>query len=209
MKRRVRFDFACNNPDNGLFAGKVNSIHYALTPSEYIEIDCRTWDGYAFTVGDDWIRLHRRKFKVVGGKDWIGNWCWNAYAMERTEAKRFLAMLKSSGNWHCVQGPTRWHDWFNGRESSDGGGSDAPRTGDGPATASLHPLFGEIADGMTPAGHEATRHHPGPCVAGDRVRKDAGEAPGPSEANPNIEIISQRSMQIGGVKITTTFGRLK
>ena len=118
MKRLVRIDFACNDPDNGLFAGKVMQINYALSPGEYVEIEADNWEGYAFGQGDDWIRLHRRKFKVTGGKDWVGNWCWNAYFMKRPEAKRFLLMLKSSGRWRCTQGQTRWFDWFNGEKTS-------------------------------------------------------------------------------------------
>jgi hypothetical protein len=68
---------------------------------------------YAFIEGCGFIRLHRRKFKIAGSKDWVGNWCWNSYTMERTEAKRFILMLRASAHWRCTCGPTRWYDWFN------------------------------------------------------------------------------------------------
>jgi len=131
MKSKVRFDFACNDPDNGLFAHRVHAIHYCLAPNEYCEIEADTRDGYVFNLTDDGIRLHRRVFKVVGGKDWIGNWCWNAYVLQRPEAKRLISVLKSSGRWRCTQSPTRWFDWFNGPEPSHHDGqtpNDAPAT---------------------------------------------------------------------------------
>lgn len=115
MKKSAWFDIACNDPDNGLFAGRTNMIQYRWG-NEYIELESRNWEGFTFSEGDGWIRLHRRKFAVVETKGWVGNWCWDAYRMRRGEAKRFLGMLKSSGNWSCTQGPSRWFDWFNGPE---------------------------------------------------------------------------------------------
>ena len=88
-------------------------IHYRWG-NEYIELEADTWDGFAFADGGDWLRLHRRKFNVIGGKYGVGNWCWNGFKMERAEAKRFLGMLRASGRWSCVQGPSRWYLWFNG-----------------------------------------------------------------------------------------------
>ncbi len=109
MKSRVAIDIACNDPDNGLFADRAGMIQI-----DDIELKSDNWvDGYRFTEFDDAIRLHRRKFKIVGSKDWVGNWCWNRYWMERIEAKRFIAMLRDSGRWRCTQGPCRWYDWFN------------------------------------------------------------------------------------------------
>lgn len=120
MKQTATFDIACNNPDNGIFAGKAHMITYRLWDGGYCELECDSWlDGYAFTETDDGIRLHRRKFKIVGSKEWVGNWCWNSYRMERNEAKRFLGMLRSSGRWHCTHGPCAWYDWFNKTEEEE------------------------------------------------------------------------------------------
>jgi len=115
MKRSAWIDIACNDPDNGLFAGRANMIHYRCG-DEYIELEARCWEGFAFTEGETWFRIHRRKFNFVGVKGWVGNWCWNGYRLRRSEAKRFLGVLRSSGEWHCVQGPSRWFEWFNGPE---------------------------------------------------------------------------------------------
>lgn len=109
MKSRVAIDVACNDPDNGLFADRAGMITI-----DDIELESDNWlDGYRFTEIDGAIRLHRRVFKIVASKDWIGNWCWNRYWMERAEAKRFLHMLRDSGHWRCTTGPSRWYEWFN------------------------------------------------------------------------------------------------
>lgn len=115
MKSTAWFDIACNDPDNGSFAGKTNAIQYRVG-NDLIELEADTWDGYKFTDASGWIRIHRRKFEIIGGKDWVGNWCWNGFKMERSEAKRFLGALKTSGCWRCTHGPSRWFDWFNGPE---------------------------------------------------------------------------------------------
>lgn len=113
MKKAAWFDIACNDPDNGVFAGIANMIQYRCG-DEYIELESRNWEGFTFSRGDGWIRIHRRRFAVIQSKGWVGNWCWDGFQMRRTEAKRFLSTLKSSGDWHCVQGPSRWFEWFNG-----------------------------------------------------------------------------------------------
>jgi len=110
MKARVAIDIACNNPDNGLFDHRA----CMMTIGGDIEIESDNWiNGYRFTDLGNAIRLHRRIFKVVASKDWIGNWCWNRYWLERREAKRFVLMLRDSGHWRCTHGPSRWYDWFN------------------------------------------------------------------------------------------------
>lgn len=112
MREVAHIDFACNDPDNGLFAGKAMMATYGD-----IELEAPRWHGYAFTAGEGFIRIHRRNFKVVGAKDWFGNWCWNRYAMPRAEAKRLLATLRKNG-WRCTCGPSRFYDWFNREQSS-------------------------------------------------------------------------------------------
>jgi hypothetical protein len=107
VKDRVYIDVACNDPDNGLFAGQAMFIQIGD-----IELDGERWPGFAFTEGDGWIRLHRRKFRIVGSKDWVGNWCWNRYALDRAEAKRLIATLRTN-RWRCTCGPSRWCEWFN------------------------------------------------------------------------------------------------
>ena len=108
MKARVAIDILCND-DNGLFDHRAGMVTIGD-----IEIESVNWlDGYRFSELDGAIRLHRRIFKIVASKEWIGNWCWNRYWLERSEAKRFILMLRDSGHWQCTHGPSRWYDWFN------------------------------------------------------------------------------------------------
>lgn len=117
MKSRLAIDIACNDPDNGLFAGRAGII---MIGDDYIELESdncheRSYNGgYRFTeLPDGSIRLHRRRFEVVSSKELFGNWCWNRYWLDRTEAKRFILTLRESGRWRCTCGPMPWYAWFN------------------------------------------------------------------------------------------------
>mgnify|MGYP001565984864 FL=1 len=112
MKCIAAIDFACNDPDNGLFAGRANSAQYGD-----IEIEAPCWDGYAFSLVDigpdaEAIRIHRRKFPIDGPKEWLGNWCWNRYFLLRDDMKRLLLHLRRNG-WRVTCGPSRFYDWWN------------------------------------------------------------------------------------------------
>lgn len=109
MKNLVAIDVACNDPDNGMFAGRTMMIQIGE-----MEIEADDWNGYAFTVLEDGrFRLHRRLFPYVDRKFWLGNWCWDRFWMRRAVAKQFLGMVRGSGHWRCTQAPCRLYDWFN------------------------------------------------------------------------------------------------
>ncbi len=102
------FDFACNDPDNGDFAGRA-----ALVTYRDLELEAPNFDvGYRFADSSKTIRIHRRTFSITGRRDWIGNWCWNRYYLPRFEAKRLLLTLRSQG-WRSVGGPVRLCDWWD------------------------------------------------------------------------------------------------
>lgn len=129
MTRTIRIDIACNDPDNGSFAGKTNMIQYRFD-GDYIELEADNWGGYAFTDSGSWIRLHRRKFEVIGSKEWFGNWCWNAYGFKRSVGVRLIMMLRASGRWRCTHGPSRWYDWFNAPHETESAGATVALFGD-------------------------------------------------------------------------------
>ena len=99
--------FACNDPDNGGFAGRTMMASYGD-----VEIEAPRWEGFRFTELSGAIRIHRRVFGIEGSKDWVGNWCWNAYRLNRAEMKRLLFTLRANG-WRCTCGPSRFFDWWN------------------------------------------------------------------------------------------------
>jgi len=114
---------ACNNPDNGLFVGRFDHVHYG--DDQDMEIACRFWGSRAGMrmrfLEDGRVRLGRRVFEYQRHKEWYGNWCWDAFWMERAEARRFLRYLREDGRWHCEGGPTRLYYWFNKPVSPENG----------------------------------------------------------------------------------------
>lgn len=109
MSRVYHVDFACNDPDNGSFAGKVAMAQWG-------ECELEAPSDFTFTDGGSFIRIHRRKFPTLGSKSWVGNWCWDRFALSRTEWKRLMRVMKANG-WRCTCGPTAAYRWFNGVES--------------------------------------------------------------------------------------------
>jgi hypothetical protein len=108
----VTIDFACNDPDNGDFAGRagVASITWL---GVLCELEHPSWpDGIKFTELPGAIRIHRKLFKTIGSKDWVGNWCWNSYRLSRREYRRLIRTLAANG-WRCTSGLTRWTDAFD------------------------------------------------------------------------------------------------
>lgn len=103
--RTVAIDFACNDPDNGLFMARVGTA----------EIDGNEIERPAevtFRETQKGFRIHRKQFEVDSRTEWLGNWCWNRYLMSVREANRLAAHLSANG-WRCTTGEVRFKDWFN------------------------------------------------------------------------------------------------
>ena len=107
MARIVEVDFACNDPDNGLFAGKVWQVTINGNT-----VESPNGQEYAFTEMDGAIRIHRRKFAFSASKEWVGNWCWNRYWMSVAEANRLTRHLRDNG-WRCTEGEHRFYSYMN------------------------------------------------------------------------------------------------
>jgi len=111
---------ACNNPDNGHFRGRCDSIHYGN--SQDLELQHGDWYRGVNVryLGGGKIRICRRVFRFEREKEWYGNWCWNALWMKQDEARRLLRYLRESGRWHCEGGAARLYTWFNTRAPREG-----------------------------------------------------------------------------------------
>ena len=110
--RLVHVHFACNNGDNGDFAGKVESISINM---RYWPVDLeRTHIGdVKFSQGKDHtIRIHRHTFKYRSMAYWVGNWCWNGYAFPYREYRRLIRVLAANG-WVCTGGPVIWGEVYD------------------------------------------------------------------------------------------------
>lgn len=113
MKDIAAIDFACNDPDNGLFAGRA-----AMATFGDAEIEAPNFDtGYRFTELPSGLRIHRKSFHVIDSKEWFGNWCWNRYLLPRVEMKRLLLTLRDH-DWRVTCGPSRFYHWWNRGELS-------------------------------------------------------------------------------------------
>lgn len=108
MGERARIDFACNDPDNGNFAGRVCMIHL---PNGALELTANAWGitsfrgcpkfGYALNAD---IRLSGRQWPTTDRKCWYGNWCWDAHWFEAAVAHEFLEWVRHRGMFHCEGG---------------------------------------------------------------------------------------------------------
>jgi hypothetical protein len=87
--------FACNHGDNGLWRGTVEamSIH---AKEESLDLECSNGTPPRLTVGRDWLRFLRRRVPVLGGVEWYGNWCWNAYRVSIPDAATLLCAAVQS-----------------------------------------------------------------------------------------------------------------
>lgn len=105
MVKPVRIDFACNDPDTGLFTGRVEAIHL---PDGMLELE--SW-GRPRTLAEleGAIRLSGKVWQVLGSRYGVGNWCWNGYWMEPHTAARFLAWLHGRQLFDCTSG---WEPLF-------------------------------------------------------------------------------------------------
>lgn len=105
----VRLDFACNDPDNGLFDGRCAGIQL---PDLDLELSANDMRGPSFRVFDGSIKISRRIFAFERSKEWYGNWCWNAYWFGLEIAVNLLAYIHSTGAFSADQGEERlYHIW--------------------------------------------------------------------------------------------------
>jgi hypothetical protein len=112
-------EVACNDPDNGIFAGRAFGLQ--IGEAEFESTDWR--NGHAFAELDGAVRLSGKIWKICGSKEWFGNWCWNRYELyDRQKTTRwylvdFVTWLRSRRIFNCTTAPSEFFDWFNGDKS--------------------------------------------------------------------------------------------
>jgi hypothetical protein len=100
----VMIDIACNDPDNGSFAGRGVQIKCGV---DFIELEALRDPAPRFVELDGHIRLAGKKWPILGSKDWVGNWCWNGYWMKIDMAVDFFIWLHGRGLYDLTTGETR------------------------------------------------------------------------------------------------------
>ena len=108
----ITVSFACNNPDNGLFLGKVTAVeihgadcsielegkHFPDPSNSFAEI--ARPEGAADRC-DRGFKIGRHEFGCYGWKNWYGNWCWDATRMTGVDVLILLRTLRDLG-YRCV-----------------------------------------------------------------------------------------------------------
>jgi hypothetical protein len=107
VKKYATIHFACNDHRDGSFGGKVAAAAFRDN-----DLESPGMSEVKFTAGEDFIRIHRRSFKIIGHSYWVGNWCWDAFRMTRGEAKQLLAHLRKSG-WQHTGGEVHFGIWWD------------------------------------------------------------------------------------------------
>lgn len=85
----IMIDVACNDPDNGIFAGRAEhiSLGFDLLDLEAIRVPPK------FTEIANGFRLAGKQWHAPSAKHGVGNWCWNGYWMKTRHAAHFLSWL--------------------------------------------------------------------------------------------------------------------
>ena len=112
--RRIAIDFACNDPDNGDFAGRVTAADFRGVELVYDLYG----PGLKFTVEKNSIRLHRKTFFFVSRTYWLGNWCWDRFWFRRDVAVSLLRTMRDSGKWQVEGGPVTLIRWFEPKKKA-------------------------------------------------------------------------------------------
>lgn len=132
----IFLDVCCNDPDNGLFAGRaamlqIGEAEFGLSRARepaFVELAA----GMQITG----IRLAGKSWQVDGAKHGVGNWCWNRYLLARPAITarwymvEFVTWLRARGLFHCESAPSEFFEWFN-----DGGD---------PSPAEVHRMLGAL-----------------------------------------------------------------
>lgn len=107
----VAVHFACNDPDNGDFAGRAG-VAAVCIGLDMMDLELDPLGGVKFTELDGAIRIYRQTFKITGTTFWCGNWCWNAYTVPWREYRRLVRTLAKHG-WKCTGGTVRWSNAYD------------------------------------------------------------------------------------------------
>jgi hypothetical protein len=109
---RVMLEVACNDPDNGVFAGAAEMINIGT----FVEFELLGAHTPTFRELGDRIRLAGKQWPIEGSKEWIGNWCWNGYWIKIPVLVDFLVWLHSRKLYSLTCGESRIFNRWRLRE---------------------------------------------------------------------------------------------
>lgn len=109
---------ACNDPDNGCFAGRAEQLNIGdatFEPTHHRHLP-------AFRELDGAIRLAGKRWQVSSSKYGVGNWCWNSYLLARPDITprwylvEFITWLRDRQLFRCTEAESDFFEWFNGAD---------------------------------------------------------------------------------------------
>lgn len=112
-------DVACNDGDNGLFAGRAEALSIGDAEFE----PTRYGRSPAFVELDGAIRLSGKVWSISFSKYGVGNWCWNRYLLDNGQITprwylvEFLTWLRARKLFHCTTAESDFYEWFNGESA--------------------------------------------------------------------------------------------
>lgn len=113
MSNSLTIAFDCNNPDNGQFVGKFESVRFR---DVLIEGPPTTIRDLGPTPFGRHARIGRCKYRIDSWTSWVGNWCWDE--LEIRFPLKLLSELRHRG-FHCTEAPVWFYDAWNKSESID------------------------------------------------------------------------------------------
>lgn len=109
---RVAIDLACNDPDNGNFAGVIEAVNF-YAEGELVELSLNAGKPMALRWGGAVIFVRGKRWPILGIKGWMGNWCWDRVWMREDVAIAFLVWLQRSRKYGCECAPCDLFDAWN------------------------------------------------------------------------------------------------
>lgn len=96
-----------NDPSNGVPTGRCDGVEFAFPTGDEISLSLYTEPGPEAAVraveGVAHLVLGGKRYRIVGHRGWVGNWCWDAVRMEPAVALRLLEDLRADAGRWCVE----------------------------------------------------------------------------------------------------------
>ena len=108
---------ACNDPDNGNFAGKAQMLQLDFGKGDYLELGMCGAREPNFRVERSRFRLGRLWYSFERSSDWVGNWCWNAYYVTGLTAAKLAFDLMRDKRWACEGGLVEACDAYDAKDN--------------------------------------------------------------------------------------------
>lgn len=118
MRKHYRVHVACNDPDNGYFAGKAQALQLDFGSGDYLELGMCGAREPIFRVEASRFRLGRLWYPFQASSDWVGNWCWNAYDLDGLTAAKFVFDLMRDKRWACEGGLVVACDAYDAKDNA-------------------------------------------------------------------------------------------